>query len=155
MSKQWTEEQKKAASERMKKMNEAKKMAKTQERIRTPIGAKRDITAVHDTLEGYIDRWVNDEPGRIEKFKAAGYDLVESAEVGSSHVEGSHADAGVVSRDMGKGMTAYLMRQKEDFFKEDQAEKQRYVDSTEESMRKKKTNPNESTDGTYGEIKIN
>lgn len=151
MSQEWTPERKQAASERMKKVNEAKKMASTQERIRTPIGAKRDITAVHDTPEGYVDRWVNDEPGRVDKFKQAGYENVSTAKVGSS---ADHSEQGVVSRDMGKGITAYLMRQREDYFKEDQAEKQVYVDSTEESMRKKKINANESTDGTYGEVRI-
>jgi len=147
----WTPEQKQAASERMKKVHEAKKMASTQERIRTPIGAKRDITAVHNTPDGYVDRWVNDDPGRVEKFKQAGYENVDTAKVGSSD---DHSEQGVVSRDMGKGITAYLMRQRKDYFNEDQAEKQRYVDSTEESMRKKKIKPNESTDGTYGEVRI-
>lgn len=154
MGKKWTEEQKQAASERMKAINAAKKSADAKERVRVPIGAKRDITAVQDTPDGYMDRWVNDEPGRIEKFKAAGYELVADAEVGTSHADGSHAEGGVVSRDMGKGMTAYLMRQRKDYFEEDQAEKQRYVDSTEESMRRKKINPNETTDGTYGEVRI-
>ena len=52
----WTEEQRKAASERMKARNEAKKQAETSQRVRIPIGARRDITTVKDTPEGYVDR---------------------------------------------------------------------------------------------------
>jgi len=153
MSREWTPEQKEAASKRMRERHEANKTAEVKARIRTPIGAKRDITAVHDTPDGFVDRWVNDELGRVDKFKQAGYENVESAKVGSS--DDSHAENGVVSRDMGKGVTAYLMRQRVEDFNEDQAEKQKYVDSTEESMRKSKTNANESKDGTYGEVRIN
>lgn len=154
MSRKWTDEQRKAASERMKQINEMKKAQETTERKRVPVGAKRDIINVHDTPKDYVDRWVNDENGRIERLKAAGYEFVEKADVGSSHVDGTHNESGVVSKDMGKGVTAYLMRQRQDYYREDQAEKQRIVDRTEESMRKAKVKPNESTDGTYGEIKI-
>ena len=148
MARKWTEEQKQAASERMK--------AKTTGRSidRTPIGAKRDVMNVTDTPDGFTDRWVNDDPGRIDTFKNAGYELVESATVGSDHADGTHADAGVVSKDVGKGVTAYLMRQKVDFYNEDQAEKQRLVDETEDALRKKKVKPHESTDGMYGEVTI-
>lgn len=150
----WSPERKAAASTRMKELNEAKKTASTLTKMRTPIGANRDITNILDTPDGYVDRWVNDDGGRIEKFKAAGYELVESAEMGSSNVDGSHAQDGVVSKDMGKGVTAYQMRQRQEYFDEDQAEKQKIVDSTEDSMRKKKVNAHESTDGSYGEVKI-
>lgn len=153
-NREWTDEQRKAASDRMKQMNEAKKTAKKCENIRVPIGTKRNITGVNDTPDGYIDRWVNDEPGRVEKFKRAGYELVESAEMLTSSADGSHDEQGVVTKDMGKGVTAYLMRQRREYFDEDQSEKQRIVDETEESMRKKKVSPNESSDGTYGEVKI-
>jgi len=153
MSREWTPEQKEAASIKMREVNQAKKSADVKARIRVPIGGKRDITAVHDTPDGFIDRWVNDEQGRVEKYKLAGYINVETADVGSS--ADSHAESGAVSRDMGKGITAYLMRQRIEDYKDDQAEKQKYVDSTEESMRKSKVNANESKDGTYGEVRIN
>lgn len=154
MGKKWTPEQKAAASERIKAQNEAKKTAEKRDSIRVPIGASRDITNVHDTPEGYIDRWVNDDGDRINKFKQAGYELVETAQVGSSHVDGSHAESGVVSKDMGKGVTAYQMRQRQDYYDKDQAAKQVVVDSTEDSMRKGKVEKTESKDGMYGEVKI-
>ena len=150
----WTKEQKEAASKRMTEMHEAKKLADAKARIRTPLGAKRDILSVQNPEEGYVYRIVNDTPGRINRFKEAGYELVEDAQLGTSHVDGNQASQGVVSKDVGKGVTAVVMRQREEFYKEDQAEKQRKVDELENSMRKKKVNPNESTDGTYGEVKI-
>ena len=154
MGKKWTQEQKDAASKRMTELNDAKKTAETRETMRVPIGANRDITNVHDTPNGYIDRWVNDDGDRVNKFKQAGYEMVDSAKIGSSNVDGSHAENGVVSKDMGKDVTAYLMRQKLDYYEEDQAEKQKIVDGTEDSMRRKKVEAKDSTDGNYGEVKI-
>jgi len=156
MSKKWTEEQKQAASQRMKERHASKRQVETLQRTRIPIGTNRDVTAVRDTPDGYKDRWVNDNPGRIEKFKQAGYELVASAQVGDSAVDGTHSEGGVVSRDMGNGVTAYLMRQRREYFDEDQAAKQRLVNQTEENLRRKKrnsTDPDES--GQYGEVKIN
>lgn len=151
-TRQWTDEQKKEASDRMKAKNEAKKKVEVNARIRIPIGAQRDITAVYDTPEGYCDRWVNDNPGRVEQFKRAGYELVETAQVGNEGVDGTHSEEGVVSRDMGKGVTAYLMRQRKEYFEADQAEKQIHIDRTEESIRRRKND--ETNDGQYGEVKI-
>lgn len=153
MGKKWTPEQKEAASKAFAERKAAQKSADTKDRIRTPLGAKRDILNVQDTPEGYVDRIVNDTEGRIERFKAAGYEFVPDASLGTDHVDGNQSNQGVVSRDVGKGVTAYLMRQKVEYYEEDQAKKQEVVDETEEGMRKN-VKPNESKDGTYGEVKI-
>jgi len=150
MGRIWSKEQKEAASERMKEKHQSKKYSGER---RTPASDQRDITSVHDTPEGYTDRWVNDNSGRIEKFKRYGYELVEEAQVGSAGVDDTHSEQGVVSKDMGKGVTAYLMRQRNDYFKEDQAEKQRLIDETEDSMRQD-IKSNETTDGQYGTVKV-
>lgn len=154
MARKWTDEQKQAASERMRQMNEARKSKDASSRIRTPIGAKREILNVQDKEDGYVYRVVNDSPGRIKRFQEAGYELVEGASLGTSHADGTESTQGVTSRDVGKGMTAYVMRQRADWYEEDQKAKQGKVDEVENSMRRKKVNPNESTDGTYGEVKI-
>lgn len=149
----WTDEQRAAASERMKQVNEAKKMALTRETIRTPIGAKRELLNVTDTPDGYVDRIVNDNPGRIETFKRAGYEMVENASLGTSNVDGAQASAGVVSKDVGKGVTAYVMRQKKEYYDEDQNAKQQKILDDERGMQKR-VDKNDSKDGTYGEFKI-
>lgn len=151
-NRQWTEEQKREASERMKAKNESKKKSEVNSRIRVPVGANRDVTAVRTTPDGYIDRWVNDEPGRINLLKKAGYELVESAQVGDEGVDGTHSESGVVSRDMGKGVIAYLMRQRNEYYEEDQTEKQKIIDENEEIIRRNKND--EKNDGRYGEVKI-
>ena len=149
----WSQERKDKFQAAKALKNSAEKSAETRQRVRVPVAGRRDITAVHgiDT-DQYVGRWVNDKDSRIEMTKAAGYEHVQSAKVGDSHVDGTHNEDGVVSRDMGKGVTAYLMQQKREYFDEDQASKQAIVDETEESIRRK---PNENrNDGQYGEIKI-
>lgn len=148
----WSEERRKAASDRMKQVNDGKKKAEVSSSMRVPVGGSRNVTTVNDTPDGYVDRWVNDTPGRVEKFKRAGYECVQAASVGDSGVDGSHSEGGVVTRDMGKNVTAYLMRQRDNYFKDDQQAKQEIVDASEESIRrdvKDKLN-----DGHYGAVTI-
>lgn len=152
MGKEWSEERKKAASEAYAKRNEVNKSAEAHKRTRVSAGAPRDITAVKDTPNGFIDRWVNDHGDRIKTFQSYGYKHVEEAAVGDPGVDGTHAGDGVVSRDMGKGITAYLMRQRRDDYEYDQTLKQEAVDRTEDGLRRDK-NENRN-DGTYGEVKI-
>ncbi len=149
---EWTKEQRQAASDRMKERHATEMSAKIGSALRVPIGGSRNITTVNDTPDGYVDRWVNDSDGRINRFKQAGYENVSAASVGDSGVDGTHSESGVVSKQMGQGVTAYLMRQRKDYFNEDQTAKQEHVDSTEESIRrdvKEKLN-----DGHYGSVII-
>ncbi len=149
---EWTEEQRQAASDRMKERHAQDKSAKVSSSMRVPVGGRRNITAVSDTPEGYVDRWVNDQNGRINLFKKAGYENVETATIGDSGVDGTHASAGVVSKEMGQGVTAYLMRQSETDFKEDQTTKQRDVDATEDSIHRDVKD--KIKDGYYGSVTI-
>jgi len=153
MAREWTEEQKKAASDRMKARNEQNRTQQVSKRMRrVPVGGRRDITTVKDTPDGYVDRWVNDNSGRVDKFKLAGYEHVTNADVGDPGVDDTHAANGIVSKDMGQGVTAYLMRQRKDFYEEDQVKKQKVVDDSENAMRRDK-NDNRN-DGHYGEVTI-
>lgn len=154
MSKQWSKERRQAAKEAYANRKAGKKSAETSERIRIPLGAKRELLGIQNKDPNYNYRTVNDTVGRIDRFKEAGYEFAEGAKIGTSHADGNQADSGVVSRDVGRGVTAYAMRQRRDWYEADQAKKQFDVDETENSMRRKKTNPNDSTDGSYGEVKI-
>lgn len=149
----WTQAQRDAASKRMTERNAGKKKADAKTRIREPLAGRRDVTAVHDIdTNEYVAHWVNDKDSRLQGVLKAGYEHVRTAKVGDSNVDGTHNQDGVVSRDMGKGIIAYLMKQRRDYYDEDQATKQREVDETEESIRRDK-NDNRN-DGHYGEIKI-
>ena len=152
MGKKWTEAQRKAASDRMKERHAAEKTTTVRSSMRVPVGGSRNITSVNDTPEGFVDRWVNDKDGRVDRFKKAGYENVQTASIGDSGVDGTHADSGVVSRDMGQGVTSYLMRQREDYFEEDQLAKQEQVDATEDSIRRDVKE--KLKDGHYGSVVI-
>ena len=150
--KEWTAEQRKAASDRMKAQQEKKREQTKKQALRLPMGIRRDITAVRDTPSDAVDRFVNDVPGRVHRFKQAGYENVTDALIGDSHVDGTHCNDGVVSRDMGQGVTAYLMRQRRDHYEQDQAAKQKIIAATEDAMRR---NINDDrNDGFTGEVKI-
>lgn len=153
MAREWTDEQRKAASDRMKARNEQTRTQQVSQSMRrVPVGGQRDITTVKDTPDGFVDRWVNDNSGRVDKFKSAGYEHVTNADVGDSNVDGTHAANGIVSKDMGQGVTAYLMRQRDDWFGEDQKVKQVVVDDSENAMRRDRDD--NRNDGHYGEVTI-
>jgi len=139
MGTKWSQEQKDAASERMLAKGKAKKSAETSERMRINLGGKRDVLNLPDSQEGFRTRMVNDIGGRVAELTKRGYEIVTDASQGTSHVDGY--DEGTVIRDVGKGVTGV-------------ADKQKIVDESEADMRRKKVNPNDSTDGTYGEVKI-
>ena len=151
-NREWTPEQKQAASDRMKERHALQKSSEVKTSMRIPMGSRRNLTTVNDTPDGYVDRWVNDVTGRISRIKQAGYEHVQDASVGDSNVDGTHSQDGVVSRDMGQGTTAYLMRQKREDFEEDQTAKQVVVDESEDSIRR---GPNDNkNDGYYGSVSI-
>jgi hypothetical protein len=64
--------------------------------------------------------------------------------VGNATPEGTNAQASV-----GAGQKAFLRRIREDWFKEDQARKQEYVNATEAATKQ------EALDGTYGKLDLN
>jgi len=154
MGRVWTEEEKRLASIAYADRAAAKKSANAKGRIRINAGDKRDILSLGEAPPGYVRRVVNDTPGRIKGLQARGYELVEQEiQTGTPHVDGNQAYAGVTSREVGKGMTAYVMQQRDKFYQEDKADKQRLIDESEQSM-VRDNKPHETTDGSYGKIKI-
>lgn len=99
----------------------------------------------------YVYRFVNDTGSRIANFQAAGYEIVKDDEltVGDSRVfDPSDLGSGkkVTSND---GTVSYLMRIKKEYYEEDQAAKQNYINETERAMKQQAT---QSAD--YGTIKV-
>lgn len=132
------------------KSNESRAVGRPKKRI--PVSGHRDVLTVQGKQEGFVYRWVNDVDSRIARFKAAGYELVEDdVEVGTPTVDNPGKYGSVVSKDVGRGTTAYLMRIPEEFYSEDQAAKMRQVDESEADM---KRTLNSGHDGTYGSVKI-
>ena len=99
----------------------------------------------------YVYRFVNDTGSRIANFQAAGYEIVKDDEltVGDSRVfDPSDLGSGkkVTSND---GAVSYLMRIKKEYYEEDQAAKQNYINETERAMKQQAT---QSAD--YGTFKV-
>lgn len=132
--------------------SEATTTKKTIRKKRVPIAGNRDILTVHNKEDGFVYRWVNDTDGRISKFKAAGYEQVDARdiEVGEQDVKQASQLGATVTKGVGKGTNAVLMRIEEEYYKEDQAAKALQVDATEETLNE---NLNE-LDGKYGGIQI-
>lgn len=118
-------------------------------RVRRGALDRTNVLTVEGRDPNFVYRFVNDTPGRIAQLEARGY-VIESADavkigeqrVGKPSTLGSSATVHV-----GQGMTGVLMKQRKDWYDEDQAVKQAYVKQTEDA-----TKPQE--DGMYGKIDI-
>lgn len=125
--------------------------SRTQERPeRTPMG-RRDVLTVNHKLPGYVQRWINDVDNRLMQAYDAGWTHVKGLdgkyEIGEKTVNSSSGTTSVVSKPVGKGVTAYLMAIPEKLFNEDQAAKQKEVDEREAQWRR-------TSDGQYGSVDI-
>lgn len=116
---------------------------------RTPIGV-RNILTVTGKEPGYEYRIVNDAGDRVEEFKDNGWEVVEagSVRVGEKRVDRGSTLGSAATVSVGGGTQGIVMRIPKEFYDEDQAAKQAYVNKTEESMREK------ALDGNYGKLEI-
>lgn len=99
---------------------------------------------------GYVGRWVNDDDNRIEEFKARGYEVYNGKDLSSEDglVGGSDGIGSALNKHMGKGTQGVFMVQRQDWYDEDQSDKQKHLDDVERTIM---TNNEE---GRYGKIKI-
>ena len=99
-------------------------------------GQKRKKLAGRDRLtaaqkKGFKRRFVNADPERIQAFKDAGWQIVTKENLGEGlqNPVGSQAETPV-----GGGQTAVLMEIREDWWKEDQADKEAARKDRERSL---------------------
>jgi len=117
---------------------------------RIPLGTRNVLTA--PKRKGYVRRFVNTEPGRVQQYEAAGYTLVkEDIQVGDPTIGKNPQPGSVVSVPVGNGITTVLMEIKEEFYKEDQKAKQDRILMAENDMKRK---INKRTEGMYGGVEI-
>lgn len=116
---------------------------------RIPVG-HRDKLSVFGKDDAFEYRWVNDRIGAIQEYEDGGWELVPVADVKVGHAranraseEGSYVSQVVNSFD---GMKAFLMKIKKEWFIEDQARNQAYIDEKEGSL--------SQSGGDYGKVKI-
>jgi len=106
-------------------------------RERIPMGVPT-LQLDRPNIKGFFCRWFNDEPGRIERVLAAGYEFVNPEEApgfGISEVTPGNSDLGTrISRvvgvsDTGTGpLRAYLMKIRQEWYDTDQQTKQAELD---------------------------
>ena len=123
--------------------------------VRVPIAKSRTLAA--EQREGFVRRWVNEEPGRVERFKQAGYTVVLDDKADTSdQLTQTESKLGSVARKVvnkdyrASTQTAVLMEIPEEFYKEDQQAKMDDLDRLEmgfDPENIKKRNP-----ALYGEM---
>lgn len=104
---------------------------------RTPL-ANRSVLGVKGKEPGYVYRIVNDVGDRISSFQEQGYEVVtdNSITIGDRRVGKASKDGSPVQVSVGGGVQGFLMRQKQEYYDEDQRYKEQKIAELEQSMRK-------------------
>lgn len=118
---------------------------------RTPINGTRNRLNVRGQEEGYVYRIVNDIDDRIQSLQEMGYEIVtdKGVTVGDKRIANPTQEGSPIKVSVGQGIQAYVMRQKKEFFDEDQASKAERVNELENSMKRDAKDA-----GFYGKLKI-
>jgi hypothetical protein len=128
------------------------------ERKRNAFNATQAKLTVNYDIPGYHLHIFNDEPGRIQTAIDGGYEFVTPAEVGGvkDSVTSGNTDLGdkvrflVGSSEKGDGLYAYLMKIKQEWYDEDQAEIQKRNDLVDDAIRSgRNTKEGTTSDGFY------
>ena len=118
---------------------------------RTAINGTRNRLNVRGQEDGYVYRIVNDIDDRIQSLQEMGYEIVtdKNVTVGDKRIANPTQEGSPVKVSVGQGVQAYVMRQKKEFFDEDQAAKQAKVDELEATTKREA-----QAAGFYGKLKI-
>jgi len=111
---------------------------------RVSLADQRDMMTTPQR-SGFVRRWVNDVGNRVEKFKLAGYSVVEDkdVQVGDEGVINNNIALGSGARKHvgrtrgGDNSQAVLMEIPQEWYDEDQAAKQKKVDESEADIKRK------------------
>lgn len=126
--------------------DEMKKLKKP--RVRPPLNGRNVLTVREEDMDpNYRYRVVNDDGDRVEMLKERGYEVVTgNVRLGDKRVATAGSEGTPVTAYVGGGMKGVLMRIPKEYFDEDQAAKQDYVDSTEAATK--------TSAGDYGKVEI-
>jgi len=134
-------------------MTKERKLENSAERaqrpVRNPIGGRREILSVRGKEPGFEYRIVKDKPGRVDEFLEAGYEIVtHKAQVGDKRVGVPGAEGSPQKVSLGGGEQGYIMRQRKEWYDEDQKRKQDSIDASEKAMKSRELKEH------YGNIDI-
>ena len=120
-------------------------MTKQESIVKSPSGrTKRASTiargplAVRGLEPGYHYRFVNDVDDKVQAFRETGYEPVldKDVNVGDKRVNVPATEGSVKSISVGGGTKAVLMRIRQDWYDEDQLEKEKIIKAQELATRK-------------------
>ena len=100
---------------------------------RTPIG-RRNRLSVENRDPNYHYRIVNDVDGRVQDLLDQDYEIVLDAKVGDKRVDDISSLGSAKQISVGKGVKAFVMKKRKDWFQDDQDLKQKEIDDLEASM---------------------
>lgn len=125
---------------------------KQTKKTRISLSERRNLLTTEGKEKGWVYRWVNDIDGKISKFTSWGYETVSDKQVsiGDLGVDNPSTIGGTISKNVGQGMVAYLMRTRKEDYDEDQLAKAGEVDMKEESLNEHIR----ELSGRYGGIEI-
>lgn len=126
----------------------AKETARTR---RSPINGVRNKLNVRGQEPGYVYRIVNDIEDRVQSLQEMGYEIVtdKGCTVGDKRIANPTQEGSPVKVSVGQGVQAYVMRQKQDWFDEDQKAKNARNDELEAQMKREAKDA-----GFYGKLQI-
>lgn|SRR5574343_55260 len=104
---------------------------------RTPV-TQRNRLMIRNKEPGYIYRIVNDVDDRVAILQELGYELVPADKVGpvsDKRVDNATNVGSVAHFPVGQGVKAVVMRQREDWYKQDQDAKQESIKALESTMK--------------------
>lgn len=104
---------------------------------RTPLSVRNRLD-IKNKKPGFVYRIVNDVEDRVSLMKERGYEIVTAEEagmIGDKRVDNISAPGSSSYVSVGQGVKAVAMAIKEEWYREDAAQKQQVVDDTEQTMR--------------------
>ena len=115
---------------------------------RVPVG-QRNLLTVKGKDPNYSYRIVNDVDDRIAQFQEAGYEVVPrgTVEVGDKRANVGNPVGTAHHFSVGGGQKAVLMRQRKEWFEEDQKRKADFVNAQESTIKQKALDGNDLKDG--------
>lgn len=132
-------------------MREAKTIVKSPSgRIKRATSKNRGPLAVRGKEDGFHYRFVNDVDDNVQSFKEGGYQIVQDKDVsiGDKRVDIPSADGSAKLVSVGGGMKSVLMRIPQEWYDEDQIDKELALREQESAIKK------DALDGNYGKISI-
>lgn len=117
---------------------------------RNPVNGTRDVLNVQGQEEGYHYCWVNED--NVPRYEQASYEFVtHEVRIGDKLINNASQMGGKVSKAVGNGVTGYLMRVLDEYYKADMAALAADIDELEGTM---KAELNSGADGQYGKVEI-